>query len=179
MVATRPSLRHPPSPLRSGTLSTRFDEQAYLNAGLRIVMLDERSPSARSPSAASRSSDEEEGEVEEEEEEAAGEEEEERDGDEGVAVGVESTDGVDATALASAVDGAAHSPARVAKQREFYHEGGIAEYVEHICMGKRALFDAPSSIQVSATLRDVGVDVALRWNADMCAARRAHDACPP
>ena len=97
------------------TLATRFDEQAYLNAGLNITMVDERVA-------------------------VAGDEQ-------GAEVG----------------EGEA---ALIAQSRVFCHEGGIAEYVSHICANKKELFE-PATIEVTSTVRDVAVDLALRWNADM------------
>ena len=51
----------------------------------------------------------------------------------------------------------------------FCHEGGIREYVEHICEAKTPLM--PETLAITATKKGVTVDVALRWNADM--------SCPP
>merc|ERR1719506_3031636 len=47
----------------------------------------------------------------------------------------------------------------------FCHEGGIQEYVEHICEAKTPLI--PETLAITATKKGVTVDVALRWNADM------------
>jgi len=52
-----------------------------------------------------------------------------------------------------------------ARHRVFCHQGGIAEYVEHICMSKTPLLDEPETLVVTAQHRGVGVDIALRWNA--------------
>ena len=54
------------------------------------------------------------------------------------------------------------------KTRVFCHEGGIAEYVGHICASKTPLFqDGESTIEIATNLRGVAVDIALRWNSDM------------
>ena len=124
------------------TLATRFDEQAYLNAGLNITMVEEAPRRA--------------------------------------ANGVEAANGMDAAApsaagsappplpqAASAMAANGASAAAVARRRSFCHAGGIAEYVAHICESKTPLFAAVPTIEFSRTLRDVHVDVALRWNADM------------
>lgn len=89
------------------TLATRFDEQAYLNAGLHITLTDERGARRSNVEAAQGAS-------------------------------AEAPDAVRATAPAPAADTAdAPTPASRSTQRVFCHEGGIAEYVEHICESKR------------------------------------------
>eukprot|EP00326_Haptolina_ericina_P038438 CAMPEP_0181248790 /NCGR_PEP_ID=MMETSP1096-20121128/45376_1 /TAXON_ID=156174 ORGANISM="Chrysochromulina ericina, Strain CCMP281" /NCGR_SAMPLE_ID=MMETSP1096 /ASSEMBLY_ACC=CAM_ASM_000453 /LENGTH=452 /DNA_ID=CAMNT_0023346019 /DNA_START=448 /DNA_END=1806 /DNA_ORIENTATION=- len=81
------------------TLSKRFNEQAYLNAGLKIELVDERLAPFR--------------------------------------------------------------------EEMFCHRGGISEYVETICEGKTALVEEPSVFFTSRTVRNVIVEIALRWNSDM------------
>ena len=87
-------------------LAARFDEQAYLHAGLGLTLTDERK-----------------------------------------------------------------SPPRT---ETFCHEGGLAEYVESLCTGKKPLWgDAKSAdpeqrpvVRMEATSGGVAVDIALRWSAD-------------
>jgi len=50
---------------------------------------------------------------------------------------------------------------------EFCHEGGIAEYIGNICVGKTPLHEEPSTLCVSRAKDGIHVDVALRWNGDM------------
>ena len=144
------------------TLATRFDEQAYLNAGLNITMSDERPKVAKVkivPVAAVEDDEggEEEDEGAEEEEDAAAEE------DDGWAERPRTGVGVEDAAAGAAKVGAV-------KSRVFCHVGGLAEYVDHICATKTPLFggkDSPTTIVVNKGLREVHVDVVLRWNSDM------------
>jgi len=106
-------------------LGKRFDEQAYLNAGLNITLEDERQPSSREEMAATDNADGKEASNEE------------------------------------------RRAPEVVRTRIFCHAGGIAEYVDHICEGKRPLFEDATTLQVSRTVKGIAVDVALRWNADM------------
>ena len=175
------------------TLATRFDEQAYLNAGLNITLTDERPPQARKvgTSASSKAAalagasshaeathaaedDDVDGGIEERFQRGGG-----GDGDPAAAAVAAAASaaepGVDVVGGGGGGGGAPAAPAAPAavngatkaKTRVFCHVGGIAEYVEHICSGKRPLLEEPTTISICSTVRGVSVDVALRWNADM------------
>jgi DNA gyrase subunit B len=137
------------------TLATRFDEQAYLNAGLNITLHDERDSQglvetgadangvpANSAASLRSARDAGDGPVDDSAQAALG------------------------TSSITSI-GSASPSSRRARSRVFCHEGGIAEYVEHICETKKPLFEDPSILTVTANLRGVAVDVAMRWNADM------------
>ena len=54
------------------------------------------------------------------------------------------------------------------RTQEFKHDGGIVEYVEHICEGKKPLIEAKEkTISIGGDRGEVAVSCALRWNADM------------
>jgi hypothetical protein len=110
------------------TLATRFDEQAYLNAGLNITLYDERRAKG------------------------------------GAAADAADAAGAEGAAAGAAAGGGAANGARV---RVFCHEGGIVEYVNHICASKTPLLDEPPILSAASTVRGVDVDITLRWNADM------------
>lgn len=50
--------------------------------------------------------------------------------------------------------------------RSFKHSGGIAEYVDALSIGKMPLHEKPTTIFFTDEKSHVGVEVALRWNAD-------------
>lgn len=137
------------------TLAKRFDEQAYLNAGLNITLIDERPRRLISASSAPSGGNAADGLSEEED---------------GVSTEAEADEAADADEDAQLADAAvarvAEGESVVARQRVFCHAGGIAEYVGRLCEGKRALLDEPHTITASTSLRNVTVDIALRWNAD-------------
>ena len=148
-------------------LATRFDEQAYLNAGLNITLHDERPPAKRRGIPVGNAND-----VVQDHATYVGD-----DADGHVAVafvggavgGSLLLDTVEDVATPGRLPASQPSsvPSRMYNSRVFCHAGGIAEYVDHICDGKRPLFDEPSTITLSQTRRGVHVDAALRWNADM------------
>ena len=157
------------------TLATRFDQQAYLHAGLNITMWDERTAAARversvSMSSSSSSSGGGGGGGEHEGDQHEIEIEIEIEGPR--TVDPRSMETLEAEWSADAADTSTQlrAPTRPrggARHRVFCHQGGIAEYVEHICMSKTPLLDEPETLVVTAQHRGVGVDIALRWNADM------------
>ena len=155
------------------TLATRFDQQAYLHAGLNITMWDERTAAARverSVSMSSSSSSSGGGGGEHEGDQHEIEIEIEIEGPR--TVDPRSMETLEAEWSADAADTSTQlrAPTRPrggARHRVFCHQGGIAEYVEHICMSKTPLLDEPETLVVTAQHRGVGVDIALRWNADM------------
>ena len=140
------------------TLATRFDEQAYLNAGLNITMHDERPKKPRQTVVVDAAAADAKAAMGAAEEEMEEEEAPTLDDDE-EPLHVGSRDRMpDANGAASGK----------VKTKVFCHEGGIAEYVGHICASKTPLFqDGESTIEIATNLRGVAVDVALRWNSDM------------
>lgn len=50
--------------------------------------------------------------------------------------------------------------------KKFRHEGGIAEYVDALSLGKGALCDKQGTIYFHGEKEGINVEVALRWNAD-------------
>lgn len=160
------------------TLATRFDEQAYLNAGLNITMHDERPKAARQtksadstalngevdPTASAHDDDDDDVDGERAGETAADESADDE------ASGDDETDEWAERPRTGDDDAAGAARVGAVKSRVFCHAGGISEYVNHICENKTPLFGGgmdSSTIVVSRELRDVYVDVALRWNSDM------------
>ena len=207
------------------TLATRFDEQAYLNAGLNITLHDERPRKAGRGAAGAAAGGEQaaggsgaaalggganslsathadangahagggaDEDDDEADDEAVIEESFKRGGMGSDAVPPPANGGAAAAVVEAAAMAAANgeasaqvvppppqqqqqaspppqqAPLAKGRTRVFCHEGGISEYVAHICAGKRPLLaDGEPIISIETTLRGVAVDVAMQWNADM------------
>lgn len=51
-------------------------------------------------------------------------------------------------------------------EKLFRHDGGIAEYVDALSLGKKALVEKPTTIYFEGEKDNISVEVGLRWNSD-------------
>lgn len=158
--------------LSTTTLAGRLDELAYLNAGLRIVLVDERLAKGDALPLAGGSA------WPRAEEDVGGGAPSVSDDITAAtaAVALNDPDGViplAGTSVGAAAAAAAGLPPAASAvavdndsrwSREFCHRGGIAEYVSWLCRSKTALHDGP--ISLTATVRGVAVAIALQWSSD-------------
>lgn len=119
------------------TVCHRLEELAYLNAGL-VIFVRAEVPVKGAPST-------DVGKVENVED---GKKEEEQQGQ-----------------VAGYVANAGCAGFKI-EERRFEHKGGIAEYVDALSATKAPLHTEPTTIFLSDQAKGVGVEVALRWNAD-------------
>lgn len=140
-------------------ICNRIDELAYLNAGLEVHVTVETPNRKRNAAVAA---------------EAAAADADRNSlldgGDRGAANAVEvaaksgGLEGAEDVQENELVDDLADEV--TSKEFIFRHNGGISEYVETLSASKSPLHADPSTMFLTDTVNDVGVEVALRWNSD-------------